>query len=70
VADPQARAAGCFFEVEHPTAGRFETVGPPFRNEGVPLGARRAAAPLDADAREILHEAGLGDAEIEALKQA
>ena len=70
VEDPQARAMGCFPEVEHPTAGRFETVGPPFRIEGVPLGSRRAAAPLDADAREILREAGLDDAEIEALKEA
>ena len=38
VRDAQARAMGYFPEVEHPGEGRFETVGPPFRIEGVPLG--------------------------------
>ncbi len=65
--DPQARATGMFYEIEHPTAGRFETVSTPFRIEGVELGARRAAPPLNADACDILREAGLSDEEIEAL---
>ena len=65
--DPQARAMGYVYEIEHPTAGRFETVGPPFRIEGEALGARRAASPLDADARDVLREAGLSDSEIEKL---
>ncbi|MDH3211290.1 MAG: CoA transferase [Myxococcales bacterium] len=67
VEDPEARALGYFYEVEHATAGRFETVGPPFRIEGADLGARRAAPPLHGDAREILREAGLSEAEIEKL---
>jgi crotonobetainyl-CoA:carnitine CoA-transferase CaiB-like acyl-CoA transferase len=65
--DPQARALGYFPELAHPSAGRFETVGPPLRIEGVPLGARRAASDLHADAAEILREAGLAPQEIEKL---
>lgn len=65
--DPQARAMGYVYEIEHATAGRFETIGPPFRIEGERLGARRAISPLDADARDVLREAGLSEAEIETL---
>jgi len=65
--DPQARAMGYFQEVEHPTAGRFETVGPPFRIEGTALGAHAAASPLHADARAVLREAGLDETEIDRL---
>jgi crotonobetainyl-CoA:carnitine CoA-transferase CaiB-like acyl-CoA transferase len=32
--DPQVRAAGVFEEIEHPRAGRFETIGAPFRMPG------------------------------------
>ena len=67
VRDPQARSMGYFYEIEHPTAGRFETVAPPFRIEGTPLGARMAASPLHSDAQAILREAGLGEGEIEKL---
>ena len=65
--DPQARALGYFYELEHPTEGRLETVAPPLRIEGVELGARRAAPALNAHAREILREAELEEAEIEKL---
>jgi crotonobetainyl-CoA:carnitine CoA-transferase CaiB-like acyl-CoA transferase len=67
IQDPQARTMGYFYEIEHPAAGRFETVAPPFRIEGTPLGARLAASPLNADARAILAEAGLDEGEIEKL---
>jgi crotonobetainyl-CoA:carnitine CoA-transferase CaiB-like acyl-CoA transferase len=67
VDDPDARTLGYFQEIEHDSAGRFETVGPPFRIEGVALGARRAPSPLHANAREILREAGLTDEAIEKL---
>jgi crotonobetainyl-CoA:carnitine CoA-transferase CaiB-like acyl-CoA transferase len=67
VDDPQARAVGYIRELEHPSAGRFETVAPPLRIEGVPLGARRAASALHADAEAILREAGLSDEEIQRL---
>jgi crotonobetainyl-CoA:carnitine CoA-transferase CaiB-like acyl-CoA transferase len=65
--DPQVRAMGYVYEIDHPTAGRFETVGPPFRIEGETLGARHAASPLHADAAEVLREAGLSEAEIAKL---
>ncbi len=65
--DPQARTLGYFRELEHPEAGRFDTVAPPMRIEGVPLGAERPASGLHADAAEVLREAGLSDAEIEKL---
>jgi crotonobetainyl-CoA:carnitine CoA-transferase CaiB-like acyl-CoA transferase len=58
---------GYFYEIEHAAAGRFATVGPPFRIAGTPLGATRAASPLGADARDVLREAGLDDGEIEKL---
>jgi crotonobetainyl-CoA:carnitine CoA-transferase CaiB-like acyl-CoA transferase len=68
IADPQARAMGYFVEIEHESAGRFESVAPPFRLHGVDLGASRAASACDADAVAILGEAGLSTAEIEKLK--
>jgi crotonobetainyl-CoA:carnitine CoA-transferase CaiB-like acyl-CoA transferase len=65
--DPQVRAMDYLYELDHPTAGRFETVGPPFQIEGVTLGARRPASALDADARDVLRDAGLDEAEIERV---
>ena len=65
--DPQARALGTFYELEHPTAGRFETVAPPIQIEGTPLGARRPVSALGADGRDVLREAGLDESEIEKL---
>ncbi len=65
--DPQVRAMGYVYEIEHATAGRFETVGPPFRIEGEGLGARGAASPLGADSTAVLREAGLSDEEIAKL---
>ncbi|MBW2273520.1 MAG: CoA transferase [Deltaproteobacteria bacterium] len=62
-----SRARGCFREIQHPTAGPFETLSPPFRIEGEEIGARRGAPELHADARDILGEAGLSDDEIEKL---
>jgi crotonobetainyl-CoA:carnitine CoA-transferase CaiB-like acyl-CoA transferase len=65
--DPQARAMGYFSEAEHETAGRFETVAPPFRIEGTPLGSRSGAPGLGTDGKAILREAGLAPEEIEKL---
>ncbi len=68
VDDAQARSMGYFTELEHPEAGRFRSVGPPLRIEGVPLGARRAISAVDADAVALLREAGLSEAEIAKLR--
>jgi crotonobetainyl-CoA:carnitine CoA-transferase CaiB-like acyl-CoA transferase len=60
-------AKGYFRQVEHPTAGVFETLAPPFRIEGEDVGAKRAAPSLHADARDILAEAGLSEEEVQEL---
>jgi len=65
--DPQVRAMGYVHALDHPTAGRFETVGPPFRIEGETLGARKAASPLHVDAEALLREAGLDEGTVEKL---
>ena len=67
--DPQARAMGYFEPLEHQKAGRFESLAPPFRMEGLKLGSRRACADLDADGEAVLREAGLDESEIAKLKE-
>jgi len=42
-------------------------VGPPFHIDGCDLGARKAAAALGADTRDVLLEAGLSEEEIAKL---
>ena len=66
--DPQARAMGYFEPLEHPSAGRFESLGPPFRMEGLKLGSRQACSDVDADGAAVLREAGLDESEIAKLK--
>ena len=64
--DPQIRAMGYFSTVEHPSAGRFETVGPPLRMSAHAMPADRPAPELGGNSEAILREAGLTDAEIAA----
>ena len=64
--DPQVRAMGYFREVEHPTAGSFETMGPPFELSGFPMAADRPAPGLGADSEAVLRETGLSDDEVTA----
>lgn len=68
-ADPQVRATGAFEEIDHPAAGRFETVAAPFRmprNDEV--GVRGPAPELGEHSRAILaDELGYSDAEITEL---
>jgi crotonobetainyl-CoA:carnitine CoA-transferase CaiB-like acyl-CoA transferase len=71
IEDPQARAAGIFSVMEHPTAGPFETISPPLRMSGHEMRGTRPAPALGADAEEILREAGLdADAIARALGRA
>jgi crotonobetainyl-CoA:carnitine CoA-transferase CaiB-like acyl-CoA transferase len=67
--DPQARAMGYFDDLEHPEIGRFESLAPPFRLEGVRLGSRRACSAVDADGDAVLREAGLDESEIAKLRK-
>jgi len=68
--DPQARAMGYFEPLEHPQIGRFESLAPPFRMEGLKLGSRRACLDANADGEAVLREAGLDESEIAKLKGA
>mgnify|MGYP003481459876 CR=1 FL=1 len=67
--DPQARAMGYFDALEHPAVGRFDSLGPPFRLEGVALGSRKTCSAVDADGEAVLREAGLDASEIAKLRQ-
>jgi crotonobetainyl-CoA:carnitine CoA-transferase CaiB-like acyl-CoA transferase len=64
--DPQARAMGYIRPLRH-ESGTIESVGPPFRIEGVALGVDEAASAVNAQAREIFAEAGLTGPEIDRL---
>ncbi len=70
VNDPQARSAGIFQTVDHPTAGTFESVSPPLRLSGYDLTSNRPAPGLGADSEAVLAEAGLTPGEIEAALRA
>jgi formyl-CoA transferase len=67
--DPQARAMGYFDALEHPEAGRFESLAPPFRLAGIPLGPRKTCSAVDADGEAVLREAGLDESEIAKLRR-
>jgi alpha-methylacyl-CoA racemase len=68
VKDRHLLARGAFSEAEHPNRGRFEQVGPVLAGmdrEGEPFEARDASR---SDSAELLAEAGLSPARIEALR--
>jgi crotonobetainyl-CoA:carnitine CoA-transferase CaiB-like acyl-CoA transferase len=64
--DEQARANGVFAEVDHPVAGRYETITAPIRLSAHRMPGGRPAPALGADAEAILAEAGLSAEEIRA----
>lgn len=64
--DPQARAIGVFEPVDHPVAGRYETVSPPVRLSAHRMAGDRPAPPLGADTDDVLARAGLRPEEIAA----
>lgn len=66
IEDPQPRANGVFPTVPHEQLGDFETVAPPLKLSAYPMKGDRPAPALGADATEVLREAGLDEAEIEA----
>jgi crotonobetainyl-CoA:carnitine CoA-transferase CaiB-like acyl-CoA transferase len=70
VADPHLAAIGYLKSVEHPTEGRIKTLAVPSEwSESTPE-YRRHAPRLGEHTREVLREAGFGDADIEALLSA
>lgn len=66
--DPQLKQQDFFVEYDHPTQGRLRATTPPIRFSKSPAETLRRHPPdLGEHSREVLSEAGLGDAEIDAL---
>lgn len=70
IEDPHLKAVGLFETRRHPTEGDILTVNPPVGFTATPGEVRRPAPLLGEHTREVLAEAGLAPAEIEALVQA
>jgi crotonobetainyl-CoA:carnitine CoA-transferase CaiB-like acyl-CoA transferase len=64
---PQVLANGTVVEADHPAAGRLRQARPAARFSETPAEPGRPAPALGADTREVLAEAGLSEAAIEAL---
>ncbi len=67
VRDAQARSAGVFQTVEHPTAGPFETVSPPMRLSDYEMRGEKPAPALGEESEAILLEAGMSAEEIRSI---
>ncbi|HYM04911.1 MAG TPA: CoA transferase [Stellaceae bacterium] len=65
--DPHLAAVGFFQEMAHPSEGTLRVPGIPVRIDGEAGTVRRLAPRLGEHTREVLAEAGLSDAEIDAL---
>jgi crotonobetainyl-CoA:carnitine CoA-transferase CaiB-like acyl-CoA transferase len=67
VDDPQARAVGMFIEVDHPTAGTFETLAAPFTMSASEVAVRGPAPSVGEHTADVLRRFGLDDARIASL---
>lgn len=68
--DPHAAQVGLFPEIEHPEAGTFRTVAIPMKLRGADVRPRGPAPDLGQHTREVLHDAGLSDSEIDEAGEA
>ena len=66
-ADPQALAREMIVETTHPTAGPTKAIGLPIKFSETPGGVRRAAPVFGQDTRDVLHEQGYSDDEIDQM---
>jgi crotonobetainyl-CoA:carnitine CoA-transferase CaiB-like acyl-CoA transferase len=67
---PQVKARGMVVDVEHPKLGTYQTLGCPVHFSATPTSIRHATPLLGEHTREILKDAGYGDAEIDAMVEA
>ena len=67
LSDPQLNATGFFRRATHPTEGEILFTDPPVRFSDTPASTARLQPRLGEHSVEVLREAGLSDAEIEAL---
>ena len=67
VQHPQVAAAQTILELEHPQAGRYHAIAPPFRLTGSPSRPSGPAPGLGAHTEEVLREFGLSAEEITRL---
>ena len=68
--DPYVRDGDLLAETEHPTEGRYRSIGSPVRFSGTPAGLRSHAPRLGADGTDVLRELGRSEDEIAALVDA
>ncbi|MBP5058831.1 CaiB/BaiF CoA transferase family protein [Pseudomonas chlororaphis] len=64
--DPHVRAVDLFQQAEHPVSGTYKVVRSPIKFSAAPFKLRYHAPVLGQDGVQILEEAGLSQAEIEA----
>jgi crotonobetainyl-CoA:carnitine CoA-transferase CaiB-like acyl-CoA transferase len=64
---PQTRARGMVVDLDHPVAGTTRALGPPVKLSATPPEVTRHAPSLGEHTREVLREAGFGDAEVDAM---
>ena len=67
LAHPQIETNGTVTEAPHPTLGTVRTLMPTVKLRATPSRVERTAPRLAGHTREVLREAGLADAEVEAL---
>jgi formyl-CoA transferase len=66
-AEPSLRASGTIVEVEHPTRGKYLSVGNPIKMSDSPTEVKRSPL-LGEHTNEVLAELGLSSVEIDALR--
>jgi formyl-CoA transferase len=66
-ADPHLAERGLFVDLPHPTLGSVRAIGSPLHFSETPPVMRRAAPLLGEHTREVLADAGIPAAEIDAL---
>jgi crotonobetainyl-CoA:carnitine CoA-transferase CaiB-like acyl-CoA transferase len=66
---PQVQALNVVQEIDHPTAGKFKTIGPVWRFSDTPAKVQSPPPTLGQHTEEILTRLGLRTSEIQRLRQ-